>query len=116
MTNLIASHEWQTLKQHRTVMGAMHVRDLFASEPGRFARCAIEAAGLMLDFSRHRASAETIAYLMALARARDLEGWRARMFAGEKTRVSGLIWIFLREQIQGAKLPSGCWQPSGVQP
>ncbi len=104
MTDLTASQEWQALKQHRAAMGDVHVRDLFASEPGRFARCAIEAAGLLLDFSRHRASAATIAHLIALARARDLEGWRARMFAGDAinaTENRAVLHVALRGQGSG---------------
>ena len=104
MTDLIASQEWQALKQHRAAMANAHVRDLFAAEPGRFARCAIEAAGLMFDFSRHRASAETVAHLLALARARDVEGWRARMFAGDAinaTENRAVLHVALRGQGNG---------------
>ena len=104
MTDLIASQEWQALKQHRAAMANAHVRDLFAAEPGRFARCAIDAAGLMLDFSRHRASAETVAHLIALARARDVEGWRARMFAGDAinaTENRAVLHVALRGQGNG---------------
>ena len=38
------------------------------------------------------------------------------MFAGEKMRVSGLIWICFLEQIQGSNVPSASSQPSGVHP
>lgn len=104
MTNLTASPQWQALEQHRAFMAGVHVRDLFAAEPGRFARCAIEAAGLVLDFSRHRASSETVAQLLALARARDLEGWRARMFAGDAinaTENRAVLHVALRGQGSG---------------
>jgi hypothetical protein len=38
------------------------------------------------------------------------------MLPGEKIFESGRIWMWWREQIQGAKEPSESWQPSGVQP
>jgi len=104
MTNLTASNEWQALHGHRAAMAGVHVRDLFAAEPERFARCSVEAAGLMFDFSRHRASAETIAHLLALARARDLEGWRARMLAGDAinaTENRAVLHVALRGQGTG---------------
>jgi glucose-6-phosphate isomerase len=75
--------EWQALVQHRAAMDAVRVSDLMTGDPTRFDDWRVDAGALLLDFSRHRATRETRDRLIALARARDVEGWRARMFAGD---------------------------------
>ena len=51
------------------------MRDLFAQDPGRFARFSREACGIFVDYSKHRVTDETMKLLFALARAG--EGRRA---------------------------------------
>ena len=46
------------------------MRDLFAADPGRGERLMAQAAGLTLDYSKNRVTDETLALLLALARAR----------------------------------------------
>ncbi|HKX59228.1 MAG TPA: hypothetical protein VJN00_07665, partial [Steroidobacteraceae bacterium] len=53
-------------------LAARPVAELFAADPGRFARFSREACGLLLDFSRQRLDAESLAGLAALAAARGL--------------------------------------------
>src|SRR5262249_55449054 len=50
----------------------------------RFDRMTHEACGVFVDWSKHRATDETMRLLMALAQQADVEGWRDKMFAGEK--------------------------------
>jgi glucose-6-phosphate isomerase len=69
-------------------MRAVHMRDLFADDPGRAARMTIDAAGLHLDFSKHRVTDETLRLLFDLARAVGLEQWRERMLSGEHINVT----------------------------
>ena len=57
--------------------------DLFASEPDRLSRMAFSIGPLRADFSKQRVSAGDLEALLALARVRDVEGWRAKLFAGE---------------------------------
>ena len=57
---------------------------MFDAEPARVHRCTLEAAGLTLDWSKHRASEETHSLLLELARATDLEAKRDAMFRGER--------------------------------
>jgi len=88
MSALTQSHAWTALARHRDSTAALHVRDLFAADPGRFDRFSVEGAGLFLDYSKNRVTTETMDLLFDLARARDLEGWRDRMFAGEKINLT----------------------------
>jgi glucose-6-phosphate isomerase len=62
--------------------------DLFDADPGRFDAMSLEAGGLFLDYSKNKIRPETINLLLALAAAADVEGWRARMLAGEKINVT----------------------------
>ncbi|MGQ9366965.1 glucose-6-phosphate isomerase [Azospirillum sp. ST 5-10] len=84
MSALTESPAWQALLRHRAAMEGVHMRDLFAADPGRFERFSLEAAGLLFDHSKNRITAETVEALLALARQQDVEGWRDRMFAGER--------------------------------
>lgn len=75
--------EWRNLLDHREKMRGMHMHDLFAADPQRPAKFSASCGGLTLDYSRHCVREETMRLLCALARARNVEGWRDRMFAGE---------------------------------
>ena len=76
--------EWQALAKHAETVGAVHLRELFAQDPRRGERLALEFAGLYFDYSKHRITDETVQLLAALARACGLEERRAAMFGGEK--------------------------------
>jgi glucose-6-phosphate isomerase len=84
MSALTRSPAWQALVAHKPSIDATSMRELFAADPERFARMSREACGLFVDWSKHRVTDETLALLLALARQADVEGWRDRMFAGEK--------------------------------
>src|SRR5262245_14638315 len=88
MTHLVELPAWRVLRDHHSQIASLHLRDLFAAEPDRGARLAAEAAGLYVDYSKHRITAETLRLLFELARERELERWRDRMFAGEAINVS----------------------------
>ncbi len=75
---------WDALDEHADEIAFTTIRDLFAIEPDRVQRCTIEAAGLALDWSKHRATAHTHALLLDLARAAGVEARRDAMFRGER--------------------------------
>ncbi len=70
------------LEAHRVDIGHRRIRDLFADDPGRATRLQAELDGLVLDYSKHRITDATLAHLIALARAADLEGKRDALFSG----------------------------------
>ena len=75
---------WQALAAHRDVIAATDLRRLFATDPGRGQRMTLTAAGVHLDYSKHRVTDETLGLLVALA---GQAGVRARidaMFTGQK--------------------------------
>jgi glucose-6-phosphate isomerase len=88
MSALTQSPAWTALARHRDAAASLHMRDLFAADPARFDRFSTEAAGLFLDYSKNRITAETLDLLLALARQQNVEGWRDRMFSGEKINLT----------------------------
>ena len=83
-----ARPEWRALRDHHQAVAGAHLRELFAADPGRGERLTAQAAGLFLDYSKHRVTDETIALLVALARACDLPGRVEAMFRGEKINLT----------------------------
>jgi glucose-6-phosphate isomerase len=76
--------EWQALALHHAMLRDVHLRDLFASDPDRAGRMMAEGAGIFLDYSKHRATPDTIDLLVKVAQAARVEERRAAMFAGER--------------------------------
>jgi len=75
---------WQALMTHRQAGDALTLRQLFAADPGRGERFAAEAAGLYLDYSKQRVSAETLRLLWQLADECGLCQRIEAMFAGDR--------------------------------
>ncbi len=84
MSSVTQSPAWQALQLHALAMADVQMRDLFAQDPQRAQRYAHRLDALFLDYSKNRITDETVELLFDLARNRDVEGWRARMFAGER--------------------------------
>ena len=79
---------WAALEAHAPTVRGVHMRDLFAQDPTRGERLTAEAAGVFLDYSKHRVTDETLRLLLALAEASGLRARIDAMFAGEKINVS----------------------------
>src|SRR3954463_10419173 len=75
---------WKALERHHVEIGNTHLRELFAGDPGRGDRMTAAGAGLRLDYSKHRATDETLRLLIELARERGLEARREAMFTGAR--------------------------------
>jgi glucose-6-phosphate isomerase len=91
---------WAKLEAKARELRGRHLRELFAADPRRAEDFAFEACGLFADLSRHRVDRETLDLLLELARAQDVEGWRARMFAGEPINTSeqrAVLHVALRD-------------------
>ncbi|HRP27694.1 MAG TPA: glucose-6-phosphate isomerase [Burkholderiaceae bacterium] len=82
------SPAWDALAAHARELEPLHLRAIFAADPERGERLALDAAGIYLDYSKNRITDETLRLLVALA---DEAGLRARidaMFGGDKVNVS----------------------------
>jgi glucose-6-phosphate isomerase len=84
VVDIPASDEWRRLEAHYEAIRHKHLRELFADDPGRGTTMVVRAGDLYLDYSKHRATGETMAALMAVARRAGVEARRDAMFAGER--------------------------------
>ncbi len=80
--------EWKALQDHHGKLRDVHLRALFAQDPGRGERFTAEAVGLFLDYSKHRITAETVGLLLKLAEASGLRTRIDAMFRGDKINVT----------------------------
>jgi glucose-6-phosphate isomerase len=80
---------WPQLQAHYEQLKHATLRELFDSDPTRGDTAfTAEGAGLFLDYSKNRITAETIELLVALARESGLQERRQAMFEGERINVS----------------------------
>ena len=82
--SLTQTASWKALQAHYEQIKDVHLRTLFADDPGRGERMVAEGAGVMLDYSKNRATNETIQLLLQLASERGVFARRDAMFRGEK--------------------------------
>jgi glucose-6-phosphate isomerase len=85
---LTTSPEWRALAQHADAMRTVHLRTLFADDATRGTRFVTEAAGLYIDYSKHRITAETLDRLFAVAKAARLGERIDEMFRGDRINVT----------------------------
>jgi len=87
-----------------------YTRDLFAADPKRFEHLSLEGVGLLLDFSRQRLTTETLALLIQLARAADLEAHIKALLSGEavnNTEKRPALHIALRRRLERPLVVNG---------
>jgi glucose-6-phosphate isomerase len=81
-------HIWQQLTEHQQMIAQQSMRSLFTADPTRVEQFSLSAANLYLDYSKNHINKHTVALLLELARACDLEHWIQKMFAGEKINLT----------------------------
>ena len=79
---------WKALEAHHAQIREVHLRTLFADDPGRGERLTAEAVGIFLDYSKNRVTDETIKLLLQLAEESGLKARIEAMFRGEKINVT----------------------------
>jgi len=75
---------WPALERHHAQVRDVTLRQLFADDPSRGERLAIEAEGIYLDYSKNRITDETLRLLVQLARECGVLERTAAMFRGER--------------------------------
>ena len=86
--SLAARPAWKALEAHYRKIRDLHLRQLFADDPGRGERMTAEAVGIFLDYSKNRITDQSLKLLLQLA---EQSGLRARidaMFRGEKINIT----------------------------
>src|SRR6202051_3501115 len=90
---------WKALTAHYKAVSKLHLRQLFADDPNRGQRMAVEAVGLYLDYSKNRVTDATLKLLLQLAEESGLRLRIDAMFRGEKintTEKRAVLHVALR--------------------
>jgi glucose-6-phosphate isomerase len=85
---LTAMKAWKALKIHAKEIAGLQIRDLFAADATRGEKFAVDALGLFFDYSKNRATDETMKLLLDLAHESGLQERIDAMFSGEKINIT----------------------------
>jgi glucose-6-phosphate isomerase len=88
ITPLTKRKAWKALTAHYKKISKIHLRKLFADDPKRGERLTLEAAGIFLDYSKHRINDQTLKLLLQLADESRLRERIDAMFSGEKINIT----------------------------
>ncbi len=80
--SITGTHEWAAVAQHHAAVAPRHLRDLFADDPGRVEALTTSGADLVMDYSKHRITRDTVPLLTSLARRAGLPERIEAMFTG----------------------------------
>ncbi|MEL6233185.1 MAG: glucose-6-phosphate isomerase [Pseudomonadota bacterium] len=98
---------WARLQTDAARLQTQHLRQLFASDPGRVAALSFEGPGMLLDLSREKLDAAALATLLDLAECAKVAARRDAAFAGapiNSTENRAVLHMALRG---GATPPEG---------
>jgi glucose-6-phosphate isomerase len=101
---------WKSLAAHNKQIKKLHLRKLFAQDARRGERFTAEAAGLFLDYSKHRITDKTLKLLLQLAKESGLRAKIDAMFSGEKINITenrAVLHVALRAPKNAAILVDG---------
>ena len=102
MSALTLSAAWQKLVEHQKNLAGLHMRELFSNDNQRFDKFSVQFKDILLDYSKNLVTEETLKLLFSLARERQVETWRDRMFSGEKINITedrAVLHIALRNRV-----------------
>ncbi len=99
-TNPTTTQAWLLLKRHfEEEMSRVHMKDLFAKDPDRFAKFSLSVEDILFDYSKNIITAKTLQLLLQLANDCSLKEAIEAMFSGEKineTEGRSVLHIALR--------------------
>ena len=87
-TPLTSSPAWQALQKHHREIAGLTLHDLFEADPRRGETLNAEGAGLFLDYSKNRVTADTLRLLLDLAAQSGLRERIDAMFRGDKINIT----------------------------
>jgi glucose-6-phosphate isomerase len=99
--NPTTTRSWGELQRHRARMETVSLRELFASDPGRFEKYSIRLGDILLDYSKNLLTDDTLDLLMGLARETEVGDAIASMFRGEpinETEGRAVLHVALRNR------------------
>ena len=88
MTEINQTAEWAALQDHWGEIASLHMRDLFQENPERAEQMTLRSCGILLDYSKNRITRKTLSLLRELALVADVDGWRRRLFSGDRLNIT----------------------------
>ena len=79
---------WKALEAHAEAIRSTTIKQLFSEDPSRGERLHAEAAGIFLDYSKHRITDQTLKLFWQLAEQSGLRARMEAMFTGEKINIT----------------------------
>jgi glucose-6-phosphate isomerase len=110
LQSLTKRKAWSALTAHFNQARHLDLRDLFAQDPKRGERMALEAMGLFLDYSKNRITDETLKLLFQLAAESGLRERIDAMFRGDRinaTENRAVLHVALRAPKEAQILVDG---------
>ncbi|GMG85638.1 glucose-6-phosphate isomerase [Paralimibaculum aggregatum] len=104
---MTTTEAWTAVHDHAARLKPVHLRRLFAADPGRAAALAFAEDDLSVDLSKEKLDRAALDALLGLARAAGVEAQRAALFAGapvNATEGRAVLHMALRG---GAPAPAG---------
>ena len=98
---------WANVHREAARLKPVHLRDLFAGDPDRFAHLSWRLDDLTVDLSKEKLDGAALAALIALARAAGVEARRDAMFAGEPINTTEGRAVLHTALRGGAAAPGG---------
>ena len=86
--DITTTAQWAALAEHHAAVEPLHLRQLFADDPDRADALTTTGADLVVDWSKHRVTRDTLGLLIALAQQAGLPERVQAMFAGEHINTS----------------------------
>ncbi len=99
--NPTRTENWKKLADHYEKMKNVHMKDLFADDPERFAKFSIRFNEILVDYSKNRLSGQTLKLLTGLADEIGLRDAIEKMFSGDKinaTENRAVLHVALRNR------------------
>jgi len=88
MPSLTQAPAWRALLAHRDSLSGQRISALWQADPARGEKLTFHCAGIAVDLSKQRITAETLRLLVQLARERDVPAGIERLFTGERINTS----------------------------
>jgi len=110
VVDITATGEWRALAGHFVEMQHLTIKELFDTGPDRASSMVLDAGDLHLDYSKHRATAETVRLLVAVARRAGVAERRDAMFAGRRintTEDRAVLHVALRMPVEETLVVDG---------
>ncbi len=101
---------WKALASHFDQVKDIHMKDLFAQDPRRFAAFSITFEDMLIDYSKNRINRDTLDLLVQLARETGVPEAIHAMFSGElinQTEGRVVLHVALRNRSHGPILVKG---------